>query len=168
MRLILAFCALTSLLAACTMAPTIPYKGGDAAAIRFANHSRNERANYAMIRTFVRAADCSGGYQYFAELSDTLDRGVAHTTIFATMEPNQERSIWFREAYTVMQGPQVCDAIVTFTPAPGQRYVGMFSAEAGTCNLAILKDLNGKLTPDPTVRVRKPKISQNTIDAQCE
>ncbi len=168
MRLILALCSLAALLAACTTTPTTVYRGSDAAAIRFANHSRNERATYVSIRTWVRSADCSGGVQYFAELDDSLDRGVAHTTIFAALEPGKERSLWFRESFATVQGIHVCDSIVTFTPTAGARYVGMFTAEGDVCNAAILKDNNGKLTPDTTVRVRKAKIPPNAIEPHCE
>lgn len=168
MRLTFALCALAATLAACTTTPTTPYKGADAAAIRFANHSRNERAGYVWIRTWVHAANCSGGVQFFPELSDTLERGLAQTTIFAALEPNKERSLWFRESYTTMQGPHVCDSIVTFTPAANQRYVGMFTAEGDVCKVSILKDVNGKLTPDDTVRVRTPHIPPNAIEPHCE
>ena len=86
----------------------------------------------------------------------------------ASLEPNKERSLWFRESYTTMQGQHVCDSIVTFTPAANQRYVGMFTAEGDVCKVSILKDVNGRLTPDETVRVRTPHIPPNAIEPHCE
>lgn len=44
----------------------------------------------------------------------------------------------------------------------------MFTAEGDVCKVSILKDVNGRLTPDETVRVRTPHIPPSAIEPHCE
>ncbi len=157
-----ASCVLLAFIAGCASNYLDPSLD-DAAPASTARLILKSRSGIVSFRAFGESAACAksqpiaGAIALQAGEDDEADIGVAAGGDFS-----------FAAQQIVADGKIGCQALATFRPAAGQRYLATFTGNGAACSLGVMRILSAvppRVVAEPTFRARR---ASNASGASCE
>jgi hypothetical protein len=157
-------CVLLALTASC--ASNTPYRDpslDDASPVPTARLILKSRSGIVSFRAFDDSANCgkphvvANAMALQAGEDDEADIGVA-----------ADADLSFAARQIVGDGKTGCQALATFRPTAGQRYLATFKSEGAACSLDVMRILSAvppRVVAEPTFRARR---ASNASGADCE